>query len=60
MQKADQDYAFYVGQAQTDLIRPTIDQLEAISNMWNTLIEQSQEHRKGFIHEGSRQHIKNH
>lgn len=60
MQKADQDYAFYVGQAQTDLIRPTIDQLEAISNMWNTLIEQSQEHRKGFIHEGSKQHIKNH
>lgn len=60
MQKADQDYAFYVGQAQTDLIRPTIDQMESISNMWNTLIEQSQEHRKGFIHEGSRQHIKNH
>lgn len=60
MQKADQDYAFYVGQAQTDLIRPTIDQMESISNMWNTLVERSQDHRKGFLHEGSREHYKIH
>lgn len=60
MQKADQDYAWYVGQAQTDLIRPTIDQMESISNMWNTLIERSQDHRKGFLHEGSREHYKIH
>lgn len=60
MQKADQDYAWAVGQCQTDLIRPTIDQMESISNMWNTLLERSQEHRKGFLHEGSRQHIKIH
>ena len=35
MAKADQDYAWAVGQAQTDLIRPTIDQMQSISNMWN-------------------------
>lgn len=60
MQKADQDYAFYVGQAQTDLIRPTIDKMEAISNMWNTLLERSQDHRKGFLHEGTREHLRIH
>ena len=60
MVKADQDYAWAVGQAQTDLIRPTIDQIESISNMWNTLVPRAQEHRKGFIHEGSKEHIKIH
>lgn len=60
MAKADQDYAWAVGQAQTDLIRPTIDQMESISNMWSTLIPRAQEHRKGFIHTGSREHIKIH
>ena len=60
MAKADQDYAWAVGQAQTDLIRPTIDQMESISNMWNTLIPRAQEHRKGFIHTGSKEHIKTH
>lgn len=60
MAKTDQDYAWAVGQAQTDLIRPTIDQMESISNMWNTLVPRAHEHRKGFVHEGSREHIKIH
>lgn len=60
MAKADQDYAWAVGQAQTDLIRPTIDQMESISALWNTLIPRAQEHRKGFIHTGSKEHIKIH
>lgn len=60
MVKADQDYAWAVGQAQTDLIRPSIDQMESISNMWNTLIPRAQEHRTGFLHEGSKEHIKIH
>lgn len=60
MAKADQDYAWAVGQAQTDLIKPTIDQMQSISNMWNTLIDRSQDHRKGFVHGGSREHFKTH
>lgn len=58
MQRADQEYAWAVGKAQTSAIMPTIDQLESISNMWNTLIVRAQDHRKGFIHEGSKEHIK--
>lgn len=60
MAKADQDYAWAVGQAQTNLIKPTVDQMQSISNMWNTLVDRSQDHRKGFVHDGSREHIKTH
>lgn len=60
MQKADQDYAWYVGQAQTELIRPTIDQMESISALWNTLIPRNQDHRKGFLHTGTREHFRTH
>lgn len=60
MAKADQDYAWAVGQAQTDLIRPTIDQMQSITNMWNTLIPRHYEHRTGFVNEGTQEHIKIH
>lgn len=60
MQKADQDYAWAVGQAQNDLIRPTVDQMESISALWNTLIDRGQEHRKSFLHLGSREHFRTH
>lgn len=58
MQKADQDYAFYVGQAQTNMIMPTVDQMQSITNLWNTLIPRYQDHRKGFLHEGTQEHLK--
>lgn len=60
MQKVDQDYAWAVGQAQSDLIRPTIDQMQSITALWNTLIPRNQEHRNGFLHAGTYEHIKNH
>lgn len=59
LQKAEQDYAWYVGQAQTDLIRPSIDQMQSISNLWNTLIHRD-EHRHAFLNEGTQNHIKIH
>lgn len=53
-----QDYAFAVGQAQTSLIMPTIDEMESITNMWNTLIPRVTEHRMGFINSGSKETLK--
>lgn len=53
-----QEYAFIVGQAQTSLIMPTIDELEAITNMWNTLIPRVTEHKMGFINSGSKETLK--
>ena len=57
--RADQEYSFYVGQAQSEIIMPTIDQMEAISNMWNTLLSRD-EHRHGFLDSGTQSHIINH
>lgn len=33
-----QEYAWYVGQCQSDLIRPTADELKSITNTWNNII----------------------
>lgn len=55
-----QDYAFAVGQAQTSLIMPTIDEMESITNSWNTLIPRVTEHRMGFINNGSQESLKLH
>lgn len=33
-----QEYSWAVGQAQSDLIKPSIDQMIAITNMWNKLV----------------------
>lgn len=53
-----QDYAWAVGQAQSDLIRPTLDQMQAITNSFNTLVPRMSEHRSGFVNEGSAEMIK--
>ena len=53
-----QDYAFAVGQAQTSLIMPTIDEMKSITNSWNTLIPRVREHSFGFINNGSKEELK--
>ncbi len=56
-----QQYSWAVGQAQSDLIRPTIDEMEAISNMWNKFLPDStDDHNYGYLHEGTRERIINH
>lgn len=53
-----QEYAWAVGQAQSDLVRPTIDQMQAITNSLNTLVPRVNEHSTGFINNGSMEKIK--
>ena len=57
-QNVQQEYAWAVGQCQSDLIRPTIDQMESITNMWNTLIPRVNEHTHAFIGNGSKEILK--
>ena len=57
-QNVRQEYAWAVGQAQSDLIRPTIDQMQAITNSLNTLIWRTTEHNNGFVNNGSAEKIK--
>lgn len=53
-----QDYAWAVGQAQSSLIKPSIDQMQAITNSLNTLIPRATEHRSGFVNNGSAELIR--
>lgn len=58
--QACQDYAWAVGQAQSDLIRPSIDQLQAFTNSWCTLLQRTTEHSKGFKDNGTQELIRLH
>ena len=57
-QNVCQEYAWAVGAAQSDLIRPTIDQMQALTNSLNTLIPRVREHRSGFVNNGNAEVIK--
>ena len=50
-----QEYAFAVGQAQSELIKPSLDEMEAFTNMWNSLLPRHSAHRFGFTTLGSRE-----
>lgn len=53
-----QEYAWAVGQAQSDLVRPTIDEMESLTNMLNTLIPRVSEHNSAFIDSGVKEKIR--
>lgn len=53
-------YADYAAQARANLLRPTMDQMEAISNMWGRLLQSKNYHQNGYTNLGSKEHIKNH
>ena len=53
-----QQYAWAVGQAQNELVRPTIDQMQSIANSWNTLIPRVTSHASGFVTDGTMERIK--
>lgn len=53
LQNVQQEYAFAVGQAQSDMVSLTIDQMQALTNSLNTLLPRVNEHKKGFINNGT-------
>lgn len=55
-----QEYMFYAAQAQTSLIKPSYDQMEAICNAFNTLVPRMSEHRTGYVNMGSKEKIRRH
>lgn len=50
-----QEYAFAVGQAQNELIMPSLDEMEAFTNMWNSLLPRRSPNKTGFSTLGSRE-----
>ena len=55
LQNTQQEYAWAVGDCQSEFNRMSIDQMEAFSNSWRTMILRDHQHSSGFIGEGSRQ-----
>ena len=55
-----QDYAWAVGQAQSDFIRPSIDEMQSLTNALNTLLPRVHEHSKGFSTDGSKEYFRIH
>ena len=53
-----QDYAWAVGDCQSEFNRLTIDKAESFYNSWRTLIIRSSEHRTGFLHNGTQEKLK--
>ena len=58
LQNTQQEYAWYVGQAQRDLNRPSVDKMESLANMWCQLIQRNNQHSRGFKPLGRREFIK--
>ena len=58
LQNVQQEYAWVVGQAQSDLVRPSLDQMQAITNSWNTLVQRSTSHSSGFKYNNQQELIK--
>lgn len=59
-QDAKQNYAWYVGQAQSSFIKPSLDQMENITAMMNRLVPNSNQHLEGFKSLGIRGELNTH
>ena len=55
-----QEYAWAVGQAQSELVKPSIDEMQSLTNSFNTLIARVNEHSRGFVNDGSMEKIRAH
>lgn len=53
-----QDYAWAVGDCQTEFNRLSIDKAESLYNSWRTLILRDTEHKTGFINNGTKERLK--
>lgn len=58
LQNTQQEYAWAVGDCQSEFNRLTLDQMEAFSNSWRTMLLRTNEHSSGFANNGIRQQLK--
>ena len=58
LQNTQQEYAWAVGDCQTEFNRLSIDKAESFFNSWRTLILRDSEHRTGFRNNGTKEVLK--
>lgn len=60
LQNARQDYAFLAGELNSEMVLPSLSEMQSITNMFNTLIPQVRHFDNGFKNLGNREYIRNH
>ena len=55
LQNTQQEYAWAVGDCMTEFNRLSIDEMEAFSNSWRTMIIRDNQHASGFVGNGNKQ-----
>jgi hypothetical protein len=58
LNKAEQDYMFNVGQAHADMIMPSIDEMESLTNMITQMIPSRTEFQKRFEFLGEQEYLR--
>lgn len=58
LQNIQQEYAWAVGDCQTEFNRLSLDKAESFYNSWKTLIIRDTEHRNRFINNGTKERLK--
>lgn len=58
LQNTQQEYAWYVAQARSDMSIPSISEMESIKNSWCTLLQRTTEFNKGFKSNGRTEYIR--
>lgn len=60
-QNAEIQYLVAYKQASSEMIMPTIDQMESITNMWTKVLpDTTRDHRNGYVFEGAGERLINH
>ena len=57
LQNAQQEYAFAVGDCETDFNRLDLDKAESFYNSWRTMLIRDTEHRSGFVATGEKEYL---
>lgn len=57
LQNAQQEYAFYVGDCESEFNRLSLDKAESLFNSWRTLLIRDSEHRHGFVNNGAKEYL---
>lgn len=60
LSNTQQEYAWAVGDCQTEFNRLSLDEAESFYNSWRTLIIRDSEHKNNFTNNGSKERIKIH
>lgn len=58
LDNTQREYAWAVGDCMTEFNRLSIDEMEAFSNSWRTMILRDHQHASGFANNGTRQTLK--